>query len=173
MLITSTEFLCFILLSMVMYYSLPRRFRWLVLLASSIYFYCSFDLTSVIYLGLTILATYSFACWLGALSKTCFNEERHKNAATFKRSLQRKKRAVLSAALILDFASLVVLKYSGFFLKLSNNVFNSEFMIPAFFLPLGISFYVFQSAGYLIDVYRGKYAQTQTRTRKYYRYKSI
>lgn len=130
----------------------------MVLLASSIYFYCSFDLTSVIYLGLTILATYSFACWLGALSKTCFNEELHKDAATFKRSLQRKKRAVLSAALILDFASLVVLKYSGFFLKLSNNVFNSEFMIPAFFLPLGISFYVFQSAGYLIDVYRGKYA---------------
>ena len=39
-----------------------------------------------------------------------------------------------------------------------NQLFGTDFALGKLILPLGISFYTFQSMGYLIDVYRGKYA---------------
>lgn len=166
MLITSPEFLLFLLISVVTYYALPQKFRWIVLLLSSVLFYCSFKAASLIYLGLTTVITYLFARWLCKLSRAEFDRTLHKDAASFKKSVVKRKRVILSVALILDFSSLVVLKYSGFFAQLSNNFLRSSFPVPSFFLPLGISFYVFQSAGYLIDVYREKY-QAQKNPAKY------
>ncbi len=158
MLINSLEFVLFLLLSVAVFYALPQKMRWVVLLVASIVFYCSYKVTSLLYLALTTVITYLFARWLGKLAGTKFDGVRREDVASFKKSIGKKKRAVLVIALMVDFSSLVVLKYSGFFVQLSNNFFKSNFTVPSFILPLGISFYVFQTAGYLIDVYRGKYA---------------
>ncbi|MGI6665488.1 MAG: hypothetical protein ACOX3W_08820 [Christensenellaceae bacterium] len=63
---------------------------------------------------------------------------------------------------MLNFGILVVLKYSSFFATNVNallGIFTNEFQLPIwkFALPLGISFYTFQTTSYLIDVYRDLY----------------
>ncbi|HBR31605.1 MAG TPA: MBOAT family protein, partial [Clostridiales bacterium] len=72
-----------------------------------------------------------------------------------------RKRWIL-LCLLFSFGILAVLKYTDFGISNINSVakiFNPEWSLPVknFIIPLGISFYTFQSAGYLIDIYREKY----------------
>ena len=74
----------------------------------------------------------------------------------------QQKRLVVAVALVLNFGLLFVLKYYGFLsesLEAALRLALGSFSMPqiGILLPLGISFYIFQSAGYVIDVYRGKY----------------
>lgn len=59
---------------------------------------------------------------------------------------------------IINFGILAVLKYRNFAVENVNQLLGTSFAQGKLLLPLGISFYTFQSMGYLIDVYRGKYA---------------
>ena len=58
---------------------------------------------------------------------------------------------------MLNFASLVLLKYGGFLVSSVNALLSVELTLPRFLLPLGISFYIFQTSAYLIDISRGKH----------------
>ena len=51
---------------------------------------------------------------------------------------------------------LAVLKYTNFAVENVNAIFHTDFSFQKWILPLGISFYTFQSMGYLLDVYWGK-----------------
>ena len=68
---------------------------------------------------------------------------------------ENKKRAkrILVIGLILNFGMLGVVKYTNFILENLNAIFRMELPGMAILLPLGISFYTFQSSGYLLDVY--------------------
>ncbi len=68
----------------------------------------------------------------------------------------RKAKAALLSSLILNLGLLGVFKYSGFIVTNINTVFNISLPVPGFNLPLGISFYTFQTLSYTIDVYRGE-----------------
>ena len=57
---------------------------------------------------------------------------------------------------VFDFGMLFVFKYTGFFVQNINGIFNTSIPDPHLTLPLGISFYTFQIASYVIDLYRGK-----------------
>ena len=65
------------------------------------------------------------------------------------------RRAVLVLAVVLNLAILGVFKYTGFFMGLVKSLTHGSFSIPEIVLPIGISFYTFQSMSYVIDVYRG------------------
>lgn len=65
------------------------------------------------------------------------------------------RRALLAAALVADLLCLVYFKYAAFFLENWNALTGQALSLPRVALPLGVSFYLFQSMGYLIDVYRG------------------
>ncbi len=72
-----------------------------------------------------------------------------------------KKRRVLVVGVVLNFLILAVVKYTNFVIANLNTLFswmniNTKFGFLQIIFPLGISFYTFQSVGYLIDVYRGK-----------------
>lgn len=159
--INRVAFLLFLLVGVVAYYLTPKRFRWLVLLAASIGFYLSYGVAPALYLGVTILVTYLFGQYLGRLSAARPNGRDPETRAARKTHLTRKKRWVLAAALVLNFAVLGVLKYSGFVVENINRILlrtgQATLALPSFLLPLGISFFIFQTSGYLIDVYRGKY----------------
>ena len=79
----------------------------------------------------------------------------------YKESLRRKKRWVLFLILLLDFGMLAVVKYSNFAIENINSVLGLIGKEPigllGMGLPLGISFFTFQSVSYAIDVYQGKY----------------
>ncbi len=64
--------------------------------------------------------------------------------------------AALIASVAINIGILATFKYSGFFVQNLNSVFGLSLPVPAFSLPVGISFYTFQTLSYTIDVYRGK-----------------
>ena len=66
----------------------------------------------------------------------------------------RERRLALVLAIALNLGILGYFKYTGFFLESMNRLFRSHFPVPEIVLPIGISFYIFQSMSYVIDVYR-------------------
>lgn len=67
-----------------------------------------------------------------------------------------KKRAVLAATLIFNIGLLYIFKYLNFTVENINNIFNANIYMRYIALPIGISFFTFQSMSYVFDVYRGK-----------------
>lgn len=69
---------------------------------------------------------------------------------------QKTKKTLLIISLITNLGILGYFKYTNFFLKNSNLLFSSHFDMMDIFLPVGVSFFTFQSMSYTIDVYRGQ-----------------
>ena len=65
-------------------------------------------------------------------------------------------KGLLAVAVILNIGLLVVFKYSGFLVETANSLFSLTLPVPAVRLPIGISFFTFQTLSYVIDVYRDK-----------------
>ena len=150
-------FLAFLAAAVTLYYIAPRRWRWSVLLISSIYFYLSYSVKAAIFLAAAALVTYGFALWMGQLASACPKTPDAREEQVWKKRRERRLQALLAAALIVSFATLFCFKYLGFFIENVNGLLHMQLPLPSFLVPLGISFYIFQSAGYLIDVKRGKY----------------
>ncbi len=167
MLFTSYEFLLFAGMLLVLYYIVPKKTQWMLLLLASYIFY---GLSGVKYLAFILITTaLSFLTAYG-MSKMAEGEAAYleANRALISKEERKKYRArakkrrfyLLTAGLVLVFGILATLKYTAFAAVNINTIlhrFGAEgFAIPNLLLPLGISFYTFQSVGYLIDVYRGK-----------------
>ena len=75
--------------------------------------------------------------------------------ARFRESIPRKARAVLIVNTILNLGLLIVFKYTDLLLGTVNKALGTSLPLPGLALPIGISFYTFQSMSYPIDVYRG------------------
>ena len=66
------------------------------------------------------------------------------------------RKALIAAAVILNIGLLVVFKYSGFLVQSVNDLLHLALPVPNIRLPIGISFFTFQTLSYVIDVYRDK-----------------
>ncbi len=141
MLFNSIEFLLFFPITVIIYYLIPGRFRYIWLLVASYYFYMNWDPVYVLLLFFTTLITY-----LGGLILEKATDD-------------KKRKIVLATVLIIGLTILGYFKYANMFMGLLNKVLNITISktIPwdkAIVLPVGISFFTLQSLGYLIDVYR-------------------
>jgi len=141
MLFNSLHFVAFFPLVVVAYFLLPHKYRWILLLAASYYFYACWK---VEYLGLIIFSTA--VDYYAALEMS-----KHKS--------KKKRRKYLYISLLANFSLLFAFKYFNFVSENLRQVFqyfNLFYEVPAFqvLLPVGISFYTFQSVSYTIDVYR-------------------
>ena len=67
-----------------------------------------------------------------------------------------KAKLALVLSMVINLGFLAVFKYSGFFVETVNGVLGANIPVPNFSLPIGISFYTFQTMSYSIDVYRDK-----------------
>ncbi|MFZ4580735.1 MAG: MBOAT family O-acyltransferase, partial [Myxococcota bacterium] len=65
-------------------------------------------------------------------------------------------KVALAGSMVSNLALLGTFKYSGFLVETVNQVLGTSFTVPGFALPIGISFYTFQSISYVVDVYRGE-----------------
>lgn len=144
----SIQFLLFVAIAVAGYYLIPKKFQWIWLLVFSYIYYASSGIKLLFFLLFTTLTTY-----LGAR----FMDRIRNGTGDGKKLIQKKKRRVVALTLILNFGMLALLKYSGFFVLNMNRLFQAQLRLPDFLLPLGISFYTFQSMGYLLDVYWEKY----------------
>ena len=134
--ITGLSFLLFALAAVVLYYLFPKRLRQYVLLAASILFYLTYGVRMAGYLAATILLTYLFGLWLDRLAAFRPAAETKEERKRQKRANDRKKRRVLALSLVLNFASLALLKYGGFLAAAVNSVLGTELPLPHFLLPL-------------------------------------
>lgn len=64
-------------------------------------------------------------------------------------------RAGLIASLVINLSLLAGFKYAGFFAEVLNTLLGTTIPMPQIALPIGISFYTFQTISYTVDVYRG------------------
>lgn len=168
---TSINFIFFVLVTALLYFALPlKKHKWIVLLAASIFFYLVAGYKYAMFILFTAISTYLIGLWIDKISKNS-KAVLKKNKAEWDRETKKKyknkvkvqKRLVMAFALVLNFGILAFLKYFNFFAGSLNDIlgnFGIDFSIPtlALFLPLGISFYTFQSMGYIVDVYREKTA---------------
>ncbi len=131
----------FIPIFFAVYYILPARFRNTALFLGSIVFYAWGEPSYLILIFISILVNY-----MAGLAMTGVSD---KGARTPAQTI------AFIAALVFDFGMLFVFKYTGFFVENINAAFGTYIKDPGLVLPLGISFYTFQIASYVIDVYRG------------------
>ncbi len=68
---------------------------------------------------------------------------------------KRKRRRILTAAVLFNLSMLLFFKYTAFLICCINAAASSSIPVPELYLPIGISFYTFQAIAYVIDVYRG------------------
>lgn len=167
MFFTSYEFLLFAGILLILYYLVPKKIQWILLLLASYIFYGLSGIGNLFFISATTLITYvSSVAIYKQNEKTdkyleIHRETMDKEARKEYKAIQKKKRFyLLIAGLTLGFGILAVLKYTAFAVNNINSVISmfgiNKMSIPHLLLPMGISFYTFQSMGYLIDVYRGK-----------------
>lgn len=159
----SVSFAVFVISAVALYYLVPVRYRYLCLLAFSLFFYYLACGRYIIYILITSVTTYlSSMAMEGMKSKSAliFGPERKKEA---KKWLKNRLRVIMVICLCLNFGILAILKYSNFLFANINRIrvgyFGSTEMwgFGKLVLPLGISFYTFQSMGYIIDLFYRRY----------------
>ncbi len=154
---------------MIVYFAFPvKKYKWTVLLAASIGFYIIAGYKLAFYILFTSLSTYLIALWIERVSensKKLLKEKKsewdREQKKKYKNQIKTRKRLIMALCLVLNFGILAFLKYFNFFAGSVNDLmggFGINLSIPTLnlLLPLGISFYTFQSMGYIIDVYREK-----------------
>ena len=141
MLFNSLHFLFFFIVVAITYYSLPHKFRWILLLISSCYFYIINIPIYFLILLCIVLVSYSAGIYIEDSQKA-------------------KRKLLLVFSLIIAISVLVFFKYYNFIndnISALLHVFGLKNNIPhlSLILPLGLSFYTFISMSYMIEVYRG------------------
>lgn len=165
MLFTSYEFIAFLAVVFVLYYLVPKRAQWPLLLVFSYVFYYLADWHYLIFILVTTISTYLISIkmeQINALQKAYLDEHKgelsREKKKAYKAKMKAKKWHWLLACLFLNIGILAVTKYTNFVINNINTFLNdaSKLQLVNMIIPMGISFYTFQTMGYIIDVYRGK-----------------
>lgn len=143
MLFNSLEFLFFFPIVIATYFLLNPKFRWVLLLLASYYFYMCWDYRYIVLIIFSTTVDY------------------FSGIAIYKNKKKSIKKTFLLLSLFSNLGLLFFFKYFTFFASNINytlEAFNVFTNVPlySFLLPVGISFYTFQTLSYTIDIYRGK-----------------
>ena len=163
MLFTSYAFLGFIAVLFLLYYLIPRRMQWGLLLIASYLFYFIAGPSWLLYLLATTMATYLAARRIeevGVRQKAYIKANRQQLSAeekkAYKEKMKGRQRGWMLACLLFDLGILAVVKYTNFaisningLLRLTGSASRLDFWDIA--LPMGISFYTFQALGYPVS----------------------
>ena len=125
---------------MLLYFILPRRFRNLLLFVVSLIFYAWGEPVYVTIMLFSTLVDYTHGLLV----------------ARFKaQGRMRAARITVASSMIINLSILGFFKYTDFFLTNINALLGTEIPLLNLALPIGISFYTFQTMSYTVDVYRG------------------
>lgn len=141
MLFNSINFLIFFPVVTTAFFLLPHKFRWVLLLAASSYFYMCFIPWYILILAFTILVDYIAGIYI-------------------EKAIDKRRKMFLVISIIANVGVLFVFKYFNFF---NQNIadlasflhWNYSMQALSLILPIGLSFHTFQSLSYTIEVYRG------------------
>ena len=161
--IVSFTFGFFLFVFGILYYIVPKKIQWGILLCGNLVFYAYSGPRNLIYNLSCALFTWLSAIGiekLNSVQKNKIAETVDKDEKAALRTLYGKRKKILVAVtLFLTLGVWIVLKYGPFLTDSFADVFHFPELKGTlkFIVPLGISFYTFDAVGYLIDVYRGKY----------------
>lgn len=167
MLFTSYGFIGFITVVFIVYYLFPKKAQWCFLLAASWFFYFLASPSYLIFIGATCLSTWLVSLKLDALhvrQEDYLRENKGKisreEKKAFKAQIKKQQWKWLLVCLLFNLGILAVLKYTNFAIANFNGFLqvigsSRQLSFVNLVLPMGISFYTFQTMGYIIDVYRG------------------
>ena len=143
MLFNSIEFLFFFSIVTILFFLLPHKFRWCLLLVASCFFYMFFRPIYILILFFTIIIDYYAGIFIE------------------KQSDEKKRRQFLIMSIVANLGVLVIFKYSNF---MNDNItglasylgYNIKIPYLSILLPIGLSFHTFQAMSYTIEIYRGE-----------------
>ncbi len=142
MVFNSIEFLIFLPIVVALFYVLPQKVRWLMLLAASCVFYMWFVPKYILILLVTIVVDYTAGLLM----------ERYADQP-------RKKKAIFIFSIVSTLTVLLIFKYLNFLTanldQLGASLGKETHLMTHIILPIGLSFHTFQSMSYVIEVYRG------------------
>ena len=136
MLFNSFEFLVFFPVVTILFYLLPQKFKWLLLLSASCIFYCYFIPVYLLILIFTIVVDYFLAILIEQAAE---------------------KKALLICSIVANLGILSIFKYYNFFITGFNQATGLNMPWLNLVLPIGLSFHTFQAMSYTIEVYRGNF----------------
>lgn len=143
MIFNSVEFLAFFVIVTSVYFLLPKKVRYIWLLAASYFFYMNWNKKYALLIFFSTAVTYLSGILIEKFSEI------------------KKKKIVVAGSFILNIGLLVFFKYFVFLMENMNQLLRVAGVKPVnyvwnFALPVGISFYIFQALSYTVDVYRGE-----------------
>ncbi len=160
---TSFNFLVFIAVIVAAYYLTPIKGRWMTLLAASYAFYLISSPKTFIFVIFTTVITFFGGRYIGQQNddqKAYLAEHKDEmsrdDKKVLKAEVQKKKRKMVALILIANFGVLAILKYFKTYIELAFAAIGGVQLELGILIPLGISFYTFQSAAYILDLYRSK-----------------
>lgn len=158
---TSFTFLLFAALTILLYYLIPGKWQWILLLLASGCFYLYAGTEYLFFILFTAATTYGAAMLMAknlqkqdaylAAHKAELSREEKKE---YKAQIKKTNRVWMVLCLVLNFGILAVCK-ACLLKPIATLVSGGSLSFLAIGLPLGISFYMFQSVGYMVDVFRG------------------
>ncbi|WP_431028891.1 MBOAT family O-acyltransferase [Lysinibacillus sp. LZ02] len=123
---------------LILYYSAPRRMRNLILFIMSLLFYAWGEPVYIVIMLVSTVTDYSFGLLLDKPNMVAI-----------------KRKGIVACSIIVNLLLLSFFKYADFFIQNVNAFAGTNMPLLELPLPIGISFYTFQSMSYIIDVYRG------------------
>ena len=141
MLFTSIQFILFFIVVTLLYFQLGHKWRIVLLLLASCYFYMVFKPIYILILLVTILIDYFAGIYID-------------------KAEGKRRKQILVISLISNIGFLALFKYYNFFNENLSKLLNMggvEKTLPMFeyLFPIGLSFHTFQAMSYTIEVYRG------------------
>lgn len=136
--LTNLTFFLFVIISLIFYYLLPKKYSYVALLISSIIFlfYDNFSVTKLIFVLIIYLTSYI--------------------SSMLMQRFEKKKKLVFIAALSIIILELIYLKYTNLFITTSNILFKTNFAFIKTSAPMGVSYYSLMMISFLVSAYYGE-----------------
>ena len=163
--IVSLYYILFIIVLSSIYYLIPKKNQWILLLIFSLFFYISNSSSGFIFIILTSLSVYFATININKLSierdskiKLCNGSIDKKEKKIIREKYNKKRKNLMIICILFNVTILCFFKYLNFGIGQINNIlkvinYPGTLKLTSFIVPLGISFYTFQTIGYLVDVY--------------------
>lgn len=135
----SPDYLVFFCIVLPLFFAIKHRFRWMLLLLVSYFFYAYGNIQYVPLIAFSTVVDYIAARMI------------HRNDEN-----ETQRKIWLAASILVNLGVLFTFKYFNFFNESASAVFGYTPLTHNMILPIGISFYTFQSMSYTIDVFRRK-----------------
>lgn len=147
---------------LILYFAAPRCLKNAVLFFASLFFYAWGEPVYVVLMLFSTLVDYSHGLLVERFRKQEAEADRVLKGSPEDEAARAKKKkyhrcaiAVVCSSVVINLGLLGFFKYAGFLVETINDVFGTGFVMKKLALPIGISFYTFQTMSYTLDIYRG------------------